>query len=77
MIEELFDNVDNILTARASLSCLLRELVHVKTGLESAVSERERLNTDLQVSDFNQPFPFPTDKVARRENLWRNKYEIQ
>ena len=53
MIEDLFDNVDNVLTARASLSCLLRELVHVKTGLECAVSERERLRSDLTVSNLS------------------------
>ena len=69
MIEELFDNVDNILTARASLSCLLRELVHVKTGLECAVSEREKLNTDLLVSDlqsFKQPSPL---SYRQRSNI--------
>ena len=29
MIEDLFENVDNILTVRASLSCLVRELLNV------------------------------------------------
>ena len=53
MVEELVECADTVLTARASLSCLLRELVHVKTGLECAVSERERLSSDLTVSNLS------------------------
>ena len=53
MIEDLFENVDNILTVRASLSCLVRELLNVKTSLDCVLSERDKLRNDLLVSCFS------------------------
>ena len=52
MIEDLFENVDNILTVRASLSCLVRELLNVKTSLDCSLNERDKLRNDLLVSDL-------------------------
>ena len=50
MIEDLFENVDNIFTVRASLSCLVRELLNVKTSLDCLLNERDKLRNDLLVS---------------------------
>ena len=49
MIEDLFENVNNILTVRASLSCLVRELLNVKSSLDCLLSERDKLRNDLLV----------------------------
>ena len=49
MIEDLFENVDNILTVRASLSCLVRELLNVKTVQDCLLNERDKLRNDLLV----------------------------
>ena len=54
MIEDLFENVDNILTVRASLSCLVRELLNVKTSLDCLLNERDKLRNDLMVSFYNR-----------------------
>ena len=53
MMEDLFENVDNILTVRASLCCLVRELLHVKTALDSLLNERDKMRNDLLVSCCN------------------------
>ena len=50
MIEDLFENVDNIRTVRASLSCLVGELLNVKNSLDCLLSERDKLRSDLLVS---------------------------
>ena len=50
MIEDLFENVDNIRTVRASLSCLVGELLNVKNSLDCLLSERDKLRSDLVVS---------------------------
>ena len=54
MMEDLFENVDNILTVRASLSCLVREVLNVKTSLDCLLNERDKLRTDLLVSCCNR-----------------------
>ena len=49
MVEELVECADTVLTARASLSCLLGETLHLRSSLEATASQRDRLTSELMV----------------------------